>query len=128
MAICFRPGTTEVRIENCVVEKALKAVTFDVAQVKGGAVRRCIFWDIEEGEVAAPGQILSPETFESHIAEPGFTDPARGNFFPKKGSLLLRAGSTNGLVFDVDGVDYAQFDGLGRPRASKNEAGAYTRY
>ena len=128
VAICFRPGTTEVRIENCVVEKALQAITFDAANVKGGAVRRCIFWDIEEGAVAAKGRPLSPETVESHIAEPGFTDPERGNFFPKEGSLLLRAGNTHGLVFDVDGVDYSRLDGLGRPRASETEAGAYTRY
>jgi hypothetical protein len=107
-ALSLGDNLTHVRIENCVFERYGRAMTSDIAATEGSSVRHCIFAD--DGE------------------QPGFTDPEAGCFFPKPGSLLTTAGDNAGLIFDVDGVDYARYDGLGRPRQSLAEAGPYTRY
>ena len=127
-AINLSEGAHEIYVENCVIQKARRAITIDIAEKCMGYIRRCIFFNVKDGTVAEQDEPLSERIFESHIADPGFADPERGNFFPKKGSLMLTAGNTHGLLFDVDGIDYSVLDGLGRPRASKTEAGPYTRY
>lgn len=61
-------------------------------------------------------------------ADPLLTDAENGNFFLAPDSPLLQAGCMKGFSFMVDGINYMALDGLGRPRASMNEIGPYTRY
>ena len=127
-AINLEPGAHEIFVENCVIQKATRAITEDIADACHGYIRRCIFCQVKEGTVAEFDEPLSERIFASHIADPGFNDPEKGNFFPKEDSLMRTAGNTYGLLFDVDGVDYSLLDGLGRPRQRLTEAGPYTRY
>ena len=61
--------------------------------------------------------------------DPKFMDAQAGNFFLQADSPALTAGKREATAFVVDGIDYAQFDSLGRPRQNNLlEIGAYTRY
>lgn len=62
------------------------------------------------------------------LEDPKFLNPDAGNFFLKADSPALSKGNLSGVTFVVDGVDYAEWDGLGRPRVGKTEIGPYTRY
>lgn len=71
----------------------------------------------------------APTTGKNTIAaDPGFLNPDAGNFFLREGSPALSGGDLDGMTFVVDGLDYCKYDGLGRPRAGRNEIGPYTRY
>ncbi|MGB9678378.1 MAG: hypothetical protein ACPL3A_00075 [Thermoanaerobacteraceae bacterium] len=59
---------------------------------------------------------------------PEFINPEVGNFFFKSDSPALTSGDMDGMTFVVDGKDYCKYDGLGRPRYSNKEIGAYTFY
>lgn len=64
----------------------------------------------------------------AQYADPQFIDAQAGNFYVLESSPALTGGDMKGFSFLVDGVDYCRFDALGRPRASMNEIGPYTRY
>ncbi|MFC5471167.1 hypothetical protein ACFPPD_20990 [Cohnella suwonensis] len=65
----------------------------------------------------------------SLMVDPKFLNPEKGNFFLRSDSPALTSGYGGEDSFVVDGIDYAQYDALGRPRAAGlKEIGPYTRY
>ena len=127
-AIAFGANSSEIHIKNCVIQKAKRVLTDDITGQREGYISHCILWDIATSVFDGGDKNLPVGFTKSQIAEPGFTDPEQGNFFPKENSIMLVSGNTAGMPFDVDGVDYSVLDGLGRPRGSCTESGPYTRY
>lgn len=64
----------------------------------------------------------------AQYADPMFAGAEAGNFFVEGDSPALTGGVMKGFGFLVDGIDYYRLDAMGRPRASMNEIGPYTRY